>query len=257
MNKQIIKGLDIKITGEILAQSSPKRQGGTSFTTFLQTEKGDLVWKVATELPYREWLKKEAELMVLLNQETELPIPLFKHFQEQQEKNSLLMSKLEGVPLREALHEANTIDEKRTLFFSFGNLLKLLHSTRSPGALLTEKTWLEKQLQTATYNVMHYEVDGNEELLTYLKLNQPQPVPQALIHGDCTIDNVLVKDDKVYAFIDLAGVAHGDPRYDLALATRSIQSNSLLVEAFYEGYDSTPISIEEFKYFNGGLYEFF
>ncbi|MEK4521882.1 phosphotransferase [Psychrobacillus sp. FSL W7-1457] len=257
MNKQIIDSLDIKITGEILSQSFPKRQGGTSFTTFLQTKKGNFVWKVATELPYREWLKKEAEVMELLNKETELPIPLFMHYKEQPEENSLLMSKLEGVPLREALHEANSIEEKRSLFLSFGTLLKLLHTTRSPGALLTKNNWLEKQLHTAAYNVMHYKVDGNEELLTYLKFNQPKPIPQTLIHGDCTIDNVLVKDGMVYAFIDLAGVAHGDPRYDLALATRSIQSNPLLVEAFYEGYDSTPISIEEFKYFDGGLYEFF
>ncbi|WP_342568106.1 aminoglycoside phosphotransferase family protein [Psychrobacillus sp. FSL K6-4046] len=257
MNKQIIKSLDMKITGEILAQSFPKRQGGTSFTTFLQTKKGQFVWKVATELPYREWLKKEAEVMELLNKETELPIPLFMHYKEQPEENSLLMSKLEGVPLREALHVANTMEEKKSLFYSFGTLLKLLHATMPPKALLIEDNWLEKQLQTATYNVMHYEVDGNEELLTYLKFNQPKPVPQTLNHGDCTIDNVLVKDGKVYAFIDLAGVAYGDPRYDLALATRSIQSNPFLVEAFYEGYDSTPISIEEFKYFDGGLYEFF
>lgn len=257
MNKQKINDLVINKIGQIFSTSFPKRQGGTAFITFFETEQGQYVWKVATVLPYRYWLKSEAEILKLLNKETNLPVPKYVHFNDQHEETQLLMTRLEGVPLREALQLAKSVEEKQTLFNSFGALLNQLHSTNLSVGMLNDGNWLELQLENATYNLQKYEVDGNEELLNYIKFNKPSPIPQVLIHGDCTIDNVLVRDGRAYAFIDLSGVAFGDPRYDLALATRSIQTNEILLDAFYKGYKTTPLSTEEQKYFDEGLYEFF
>lgn len=82
MKKQIIKAR----IREIFSFSFPKRQGGTSHSTFLETEKGFFVWKAVTESPYRYWLKREADVIATLNNEINLSAPIsieeFNYFNE-------------------------------------------------------------------------------------------------------------------------------------------------------------------------------
>ena len=61
---------------------------------------------------------------------------------------------------------------------------------------------------------------------------RPVPVQQTMIHGDCTTDNVLVKDGEVYLFIDTAGISAGDPRYDESLAISHFVTNEACLNAF-------------------------
>lgn len=106
---------------------------------------------------------------------------------------------------------------------------------------------------------MRHRVDGTAELLEQLKSQKPADIGQTLIHGDCTIDNVLLQGGTVSGFIDWSGGAHGDPRYDVALAIRP-QDGLFETEedfaAFFGGYGDRIITDEEYDYFNG-LYEFF
>ena len=243
------------ILGKVDSFSFPKRQGVTSEVTFLQTENGLFVCKIAKKSPYNDWLLEEAKVMKHWNEETNLPIPTFYQFVEKNRESYLLMSLEEGIPLREALLKAESDEEKYALLESFGALLKQLHETIPP--TFTKESWLDEQLEKATYNLQNYEVDGDQPLLDKLKRHKPVPVKQTLIHGDCTIDNVLVSNGRVRTFIDLAGSTYGDPRYDISLATRSIINNEALLLAFYKGYEGVTITEEEFDYFDRGLYEFF
>lgn len=106
---------------------------------------------------------------------------------------------------------------------------------------------------------MRHRVDGTAELLEQLKSQKPADIGQTLIHGDCTIDNVLLQGGTVSGFIDWSGGAHGDPRYDVALAIRPKDGLFETEEdfaAFFGGYGDRIITDEEYDYFNG-LYEFF
>ncbi|WP_342744280.1 phosphotransferase [Alkalihalobacterium alkalicellulosilyticum] len=103
----------------------------------------------------------------------------------------------------------------------------------------------------------HGQSEGSIQLLEKLKANKPLPVEQAVIHGDCTTDNVLMVNGEACLFIDVAGMTIGDPRYDECLAIRSFVKDEEYKNAFYEGYKRYEVSIEEFKYFDEGLYEFF
>lgn len=49
----------------------------------------------------------------------------------------------------------------------------------------------------------------------------------------------------------------GDPRYDEALAIRSFLLDKNYKNAFYGGYKHYKITMDEFRYFDEGLYEFF
>ncbi|WP_391201358.1 aminoglycoside phosphotransferase family protein [Psychrobacillus sp. L4] len=245
------------IIGKIHSFSFPKRQGATSEVIFLHTDNGQFVCKAAQTSPYREWLLEEARVMKHWKEQTNLPIPTFYQFVENNEESFLLMSLEKGIPLREALLKAESDQEKYALLESFGALLKQLHETKPPTSWVTKESWLDEQLEKAIYNLQNYEVDGDQPLLDKLKKHKPIPFKQTLIHGDCTIDNVLVSNGRVGTFIDLAGSAYGDPRYDIALATRSIRNNEEMLQAFYKGYEGETITEEEFDYFDRGLYEFF
>ena len=245
------------IIGNIQKVSYPARQGATSEVVFLHTDQGKYVCKRSSLPQYKTWLLEEAKVMKELNTNTSLPIPTFYDYMEDEGNSYLLMSMEEGVPLREALLAVKTNEEQVKLIQSFGEKLKKLHETSLPPEWQHQISWLDIQLKKAAYNLQHYEVDGNPQLLDSLLEHKPRAIPQTLIHGDCTIDNVLVADNSVETFIDLSGVAYGDPRYDVALAIRSFIYDKSLLNAFYKGYTLLRLSKEEFDYFDGGLYEFF
>src|SRR5207248_5153726 len=118
---------------------------------------------------------------------------------------------------------------------------------------------LDSMLKQARYNLQHYEVDGDAQLLRQLERHRPPMVPPTLIHGDFTVDNVLIADGKVSGIVDWAGGAFGDPRYDLALAIRpkeGIFQTSEDIQSFLDGYGTTGLSKGEYDYFVD-LYEFF
>ncbi|TQR19169.1 aminoglycoside phosphotransferase family protein [Psychrobacillus vulpis] len=243
--------------GKVLTISYPDKQGATSKVTFIHSENGQFVCKSATKSKYKGWLSQEAQIMKQLNEETSLPIPTFYQFLEKEKESHLLMSLGKGITLREALKKAKSDEEKYVLCKSFGDLLKQLHETLPPASWRTQESWLDLQLEKAAYYLESYNVDGDQKLLDQLKQHKPTPSKPCLIHGDCTIDNVLVSNGNVHTFIDLGGATYGDPRYDIALAIRSIKNNEAMLRSFYKGYERQIISEEEFNYFDGGLYEFF
>lgn len=115
-------------------------------------------------------------------------------------------------------------------------------------------------LLRADYNLRHYTVDGTPELLDRIKNNKPKPIQNTLIHGDYTLDNVLVREGNVTAVIDWSGGSFGDPRYDTALAIRP-KPNAFQVpeeaDIFFAGYGAKIINEQEYVYFKNRLNEFF
>ncbi|MED3979825.1 aminoglycoside phosphotransferase family protein [Priestia megaterium] len=104
-------------------------------------------------------------------------------------------------------------------------------------------------------------VQTAEESWLLLKQLQKQNMickQEVLIHGDYTIDNVLVHDGQITAVIDWSGGTLGDARYDMALAVRFEDGIFTGKESasFFKGYGK-GISQSEFCYFAEGLYEFF
>lgn len=245
-----------QIIGEVKSFDFPSKQGATSEVVFIHASNGAFVCKTATNPLYRTWLATEAENLKVLSQYSAIPAPKFYQYVETELESHLLMSLEKGIPLREALKSSRSESDRAALLMSFGQLLKELHEVEIVSEMKTEQLWLKCQLEIAACNLANYPVDGDEVLLQKLKENLPNPIEQTMIHGDCTIDNVLVTEGRVHMFIDVGGMAIGDPRYDVALAIRSIKQNPDDLLAFYRGYGRKPISEEEYIYFEG-LYEFF
>jgi aminoglycoside phosphotransferase (APT) family kinase protein len=248
-----------EVLGDIKNIRFPK-QGYTSDVGVIETNDTTYVVKRAKGEQFCSWLSKEAFVLNAL-QNSSLPIPkVFKYVDKNEGAQSwLLMEFLEGETVREALLSEQNKEKRMDIIYLFGKILSQIHNSPCPEELESSSLWIDEMLKNAEYNLNHYEVDGTRELLEKLKTKRPKPFKQTLIHGDFTIDNVLVKNGKITGIIDWSGGAFGDPRYDVALAIRP-KKNAFEEEdatIFFEGYGSKIINKEENQYFDSGLYEFF
>jgi aminoglycoside phosphotransferase (APT) family kinase protein len=233
-------------------------EGGTSEVALLTTDAGKFVLKRSKRAPFDEWLKREAEVLGQLAG-TGLPVPQLIAFLEEPPCIWALMSFIEGETVRSALRRTLETGERRQVIKAFAEALKLLHKTPVPDRLKHHQSWIDRMLEEAEDNLHHYETDGSPELLEQLKRERPVIMEECLIHGDCTVDNVMVKDGRLAGIIDWSGGTSGDPDYDIALAVRpkpGIFSWSEDRDLFFEAYGKS-ISPETYRYYAEGLYEFY
>ena len=238
------------------------RQGYTSNVALIENAQGLYALKRTKGELNCGLLNREVSAINCLTQKTQLPIPKVKNYVERvSEKESwALIEFVEGETVRSALYNEISRAKRHEIIYNFGNLLRQIHSTHCPDELIGEHPWLEEKLSQAEYNLKNYEVDGSRELLEKIKNNKPKEYKQTLIHGDFTIDNVLVNNGKITGVIDWSGGAYGDPRYDVSLAIRpkpNAFEDEIDKEIFFEGYGDKIVDDDDYDYFVKGLYEFF
>ncbi len=248
--------------GAIHRLSYPQ-QGCTSDSAIAESERGTYLIKRSWGPQYSEWLAQEYRVLTALAA-SPLPVPrpyqFLQHGAPLGAEAWLVMDCLPGASLRTTLQGNPAPDTRSRLLRAFGQVLAAIHATPAPPDLTqVGRPWLDRMLDKAAYNLAHYQVDGSQELLEHLQNNRPADVPAVLVHGDFTLDNVLVAGGAVSGVIDWSGGDWGDPRYDLALAIRpepEAFGNPADGQTFFEGYGSRPLNDDEYRYFNG-LYEFF
>lgn len=246
-----------KITGSVNTIKLLNEQGDTSKVQRITTNNGCYLLKSSFDERYRAWLKDEAQVLEKLNYQQTIPVPEYYGFIEGSSENHLVMSFEDGITLTSALGQAKSMTEKKSLIRGFGHFLQKLHEMERKELFNYNRDWLTGQLVKSERYLANGQTEGSLQLLQKLKLNKPLSVEQTIIHGDCTTDNVLVKDGEIRLFIDVSGMAIGDPRYDESLAIRNLINETEYKKAFYEGYKRYKVSQEEFQYFEEGLYEFF
>lgn len=255
--KDIPKWIVEKIPGTIHSVGSLP-EGGTSEVSLLITDKGRLVLKRSKQPPFDQWLKREAAVLKHLT-ETDLPVPELIAFLEEPACSWALISFIEGETVRSALRRTTESGKRRQIIKSFADALRTIHQTPVQDALKQDRPWVDRMLEEAEENLHRYETDGTPELLEQLKRERPVATKECLIHGDCTVDNVMVRDGSLAGIIDWSGGASGDPDYDIALAVRpkpGIFSWPEDRDLFFEAYGKS-ISPETYQYYAEGLYEFY
>lgn len=198
------------------------RQAYTSNVAIIHNYQGSYALKRTKGEWFCSLLKKEVSVLNCLAKETKLLIPKVILFVEQNQDRQCwaLFEFLQGETIRVALKDEKNKEIRNEIIFSFGKFLADIHSTPCPKELIHSKNWLGQMLSQAHNNLINNEVDGNKELLEKVKKNKPDNYKQTLIHGDYTIDNVLVSNREITGVIDWGGGAYGDPRYDVSLAIR-------------------------------------
>ncbi len=246
---------------KIISISFP-RQGYTSNLGIIESDQGLFALKRTREKWFNSMLKKEVSILNRLNNETDLPVPKVKKFIEKNNncESWALLDFIEGETLRMALFNEYNNKKQQEIIFSFGEILSKIHSTPCPDELIMKQPWLNQMLFEAEYNLNNYDVEGTKGLLERLKVKKPKKYKETLIHGDFTIDNVMISNGVITGVIDWSGGAYGDPRYDVSLAIRpkpNAFENEIEKQIFFEGYGNKIIDEDNYDYFANGLYKFF
>jgi aminoglycoside phosphotransferase (APT) family kinase protein len=234
-------------------------QGMTSDVAFASGAGGSVVVKRCGHPVYLAWLRREHVVLRALAG-TGLPVPAVARYEERAHgagaEGWLVTSRLAGASLWSAVLERSP-GTRGPLFRTLGTLLRRLHATPIPPALRGEAPWLSRTLAQARRNLAW--CDGSAELLAELARAPPAPAPEVLIHGDLSLDNVLIDDAGELSLVDWSQGDAGDRRSDVSLALHTLPETMLTPgeqHAFYEGYGGPPLDECTRRWFVQ-LYEFF
>ena len=226
------------------AQLTFPPQGKTSDVAFAEGNGRVVVVKRCAHRVYLDWLRREqAALRALVG--SKLPIPKFIAYAEAEAAGQpvgwLLMSHVGGSQfLGAAIHASPSL--LQSMFGQLGMLVRRLHETPVPASLQREGSWVLRQLEQARSNLPW--CDGTATGLVELERTRPLPLAETLIHGDLSLDNVLIDGQGALHLIDWAGGGPGDPRHDVALALQTKPELELPTEAreaFFAGYGRGPV----------------
>ncbi len=186
--------------GEVRSRIVPP-QGMTSSVVLLQAERGKYALKQSTRAPYVALV--EARSFCAEGLETSyLPIPQVIAIDEQPDSVSLLMTALPGEPLSELLRRGVSDEMRRDLLHQFGQTLSLIHNAQPPSILSSSRPWLQRILDEGRFNLEHGYAEVDARPIEQMIATCPATIPEVLIHGDYTIDNVLVDGGRITGIID-------------------------------------------------------
>ena len=176
-------------------------------------------------------LKEEYDCLKYLKDK--LNVPNVYYYNSINDKEYLLMEYVLGTPLYKCKHFG----------FKLGKELKKIHQNYDIKCELN-KFSTKNLLFTAIKNIdVIYKNRSNyfkdytkEELVEFLKINKP--LDDALIHGDFSLTNILVNNDK-YHYIDLGNASISTKYFDIYVLKKSLHINNLDSEFkdFIKGYD--------------------
>ena len=246
------------VLGQITSLAYPAKQGLTSQVVFVEARHGAVVVKRSTGRHVAALRREHAVLTALGMSDLPVPAPLLfvEHPRSDGSEGWLLMNRLPGVPVVQALHGMADDAQSDALLAYLGRVLAQLHATPAPPqVVLPGPSWLDVMLQQAAINLATGVGEGSKADLDELLNQRPAPVPPVLIHGDLFLDNVLATGSQVTGLIDWAFGALGDPRYDLALAHYDLTPRRR--QALVAGYGAAgQLTGAELAYF-GRLAAFF
>lgn len=229
-------------------------QGYTSRTICVESSAGRFMLKHTTSPRFSLWLQTEYQVLAILSTSSALiPRPVMFHACSEADC-WLVMEHLPGVPAYTALQREAHLQRRQRIQESLGAALRSIHE------ILPERSL--PQQNPPSPEIPEYGVPG-------CSLVQPDTdsvpggvadipfVEPRLIHGDFTLRNVLVSGTKVTGIVDWPWGTIGDPRFDLAVATRPLPhafGSSAEIDAFYAGYGAPPLRPDEYRFFIG-LYQ--
>jgi len=233
-------------------------QGMTSDVVFVEGCDAPVVLKRCRDPRYTSWLRREHTVLRAL---PTLPVPVprvLDSIDREAEGGDvwLVMTRLPGSPLWPWLLDASPT-RRADLLNVLGTALRQVHSLALPLVLRNEQGWLDAKLAEAEGNLAW--CDGTPGLLSDLVRRKPDPVQETLIHGDLSLDNVLIEGKGISGFVDWPFGGQGDPRSDIALALQTEPEIALQERdfaAFSAGYGSPLLEVDTRRWF-ADLYEFF
>ncbi len=222
----------------------------------------DMVLKIENE---SEESNNEYYMMKLLS--SKLPIPKIIFYENRDNINYLLMSKLNGNMANSQMFAYNI----RNIIKILANGLKILWNVEINNDFYDNS--LDNKLRLASYRVDNnlcsiedaepstYGYNGflnPRDLLNYLKTNKPNE-ELVFSHGDLSLSNIFIDNNEISGFIDLGRSGIADKYQDIAICLRSLLHNikrynynafnrDMIIKIFFEELKLKP-DFNKLKYY--------
>lgn len=185
----------------------------------------DMVMKTGVE---------QSEITMMKWLDNKLPVPKILAYEQTDDTNYLLMSKING----NMLCDDENMRNPKLLIKLLAEGLNMLWDIDISDCPIDFR--IDKKLKSAEYRVANNLCDTEdaepatygkngfknpEELLKWLIENKPDEIP-CLSHGDFCLPNIFARDDKISGFIDLGRCGISDKYQDIALCFRSLRHNA-------------------------------
>jgi aminoglycoside 3'-phosphotransferase-2 len=218
-------------------------QGEMSLAYVVYGEPQPVVVKTSRDLLGRDALEREAKVLEALAP-TDLGTPRVVTLHVAADKAWLVTTFLPGQPLWHVLRDSPSLPHRRERFEELGRFLARVHCTPVPAELerVAATPWLDAQRRRRARQAPVEPDAWLEERRA--SAHSAAPV-RCLVHGDFTLDNVIVDEDGITGAIDWAAAGRGDPGYDIALAllpARGVELSSTDVAAFLAGYGDSDLT---------------
>ncbi len=189
----------------------------------------DCVLKIA---PCRKRNEETVEVMRWL--ENRLPVPRVLCFEQDAERQYLLMSRVPG----KMACDAYFLERPGELAEKLAEAIRMLWSVDVSGCPRIRD--IDAELKEARFRVENHLVDLDnvepetfgaggfkdpEQLLEWLENNRPDYDP-VFSHGDLCLPNIFIDRGRISGFIDLGDAGVGDRWRDIALCCRSLRRNA-------------------------------
>ena len=183
--------------------------------------------KIAHKLPLRD-LQAEAEVLKWLADK--LPVPEVIRFDEDDDRDYLLISGLPGVDTDSLIGEMDNVKLVKLL----ARGLRQIH--RIPVENCPFDRTLDTVMKLAWFNVQNDLVEdgdfddfrqGTTSEALYDELVRKKPANEDLVftHGDYCPPNIIIQENEISGFIDVHRAGIADRYQDIALAIRSVNSH--------------------------------
>ncbi len=229
--------------------------GESSADTLRLDREGEsaLYLKVCPSLPHRELLRERERLDWLRGR---LPVPEVVHYEVATSREYLLLT---SIPGQDAASLSNRIPHKQIVrALAIG--LRMVHGI--PIGDCPFDATLDKSIEEARNNVAGGLVDeGNfdrirqgrsaEDLFAELLSTRPSSEDLVFTHGDYCLPHVLLLDGELTGFVDWGHAGIADRYRDIALALRSLETNTGedLEDMFFEAYGLSSRDADRIEYY--------
>jgi aminoglycoside phosphotransferase len=182
----------------------------------------------------KPWILKIQESQNTLFEETQkmqwleshgIPVPSVIEYARDEQHEYLLMTELAG-------QDASLATDPKAAVHALALGLQRLHSlpTDCPFDRCLDKTLLEAQQHWRNGLVDETDFDpsrlGTDVALLYQHLHDQRPIEHLVFtHGDYCLPNIMLENNQISGFIDLGRAGLADACQDLALMTRSLESD--------------------------------
>lgn len=215
---------------------------------------GDCFLKISPIVDGDIYLRSEKEVYEWL--EGKINVPKVIYYKEHGNYEYMLMKKIEGKDLSELISYV----DKKELIRSIARELKKLHSVDISECKIDKR--LMYKLSKAQHRVNNDLVDmenieednkGRSAMDIFQELLIKKPSKEELVftHGDYSLANIIIKDNKVSGLIDVGNGGLADRYVDIAIILRDLKDEKDYKELwriFFEEYGINP-DYEKINYY--------